>query len=143
MNKEEKEKADMRICKLIISTSAIMTSVFTTIGLVMAQLFSETSKEIFYEVVGWSMSLAIPFIIPTIISVLIVGYHRKLPRFSFLRNVSIFLYVIAWIWLIINIARWSPYWVKTMMGLYLGLVVGLTLIYIALRQAIPSRRSTD
>ena len=76
MNSKEKKNVDTRINEIIIRTTAILASVFATIGLVMSQVFGNGR---FYELLGWSMTLAIPFVISAIISVLVVGYGPELP----------------------------------------------------------------
>lgn len=116
MNSKEKKNVDTRVNEIIIRTTAILVSVFATIGLVMSQVFSNGR---FYELLSWSMTLAIPFIISAIVSVLVVGYGPELPLFRFFRHASIWLYIVAWFWFIIQVAKWSPEWFWKMMNSYI------------------------
>lgn len=119
MNDKEKKNGDTRINEIIVRTTAILASVFATIGLVMSQVFGNGR---FYELLGWSMSLAIPFVISAIISVLVIGYGPKLPLFRLFRHASIWLYIVAWLWFIINVAQWSPEWFWKFVRRYIAYV---------------------
>ena len=125
MSKEdEKNELDTRINKIIIDTSAVIVSVFATIGLVMSQLFAEGGGR-FYELLGWSMGLTTPFIVSAIISVLVIAYHRELP-FSWLqalRHVSIGGYIFAWYWVIFNVVIWSREWFLKTIGMLLASLI--------------------
>lgn len=131
-DQSKKERPDIQINKIIIETSAIIVVVFPTIGLVMSQTFPEGSQR-FYELLGWATSLAMPFIISSIISTIIVGYYREMSTrlFRELKLISILAYVVAWCLFILNAYIWSPQWTWqnfTLLCVYLSVLIAVYII---------------
>jgi len=122
--KNKRGKLDTRINKIIVETSAVIVGFFSTIGLVMSQVF-EKGTERFYELLGWSISLTVPFILSAILSVVVIAYAQE-PQFKWLRYVrhaSILGYIFAWFCLIINASSWSPVYFWSVISGYASLLV--------------------
>ena len=140
--KGKRKKIDLRINKIIVETCAVLVGVFITIGLVMSQIFEEGSTR-FYELLGWSISLTIPFILASMISVVVIAYYREIetnhPKLLIgLKQVSIITYIFAWTALLFRAYQFSPeYFIGNIQWYltfgYFFIIVLLLLIIIWLR----------
>jgi hypothetical protein len=120
---EKSDTVDVSINKIIINTAVIIVSIFTTFGLIMNQVFGEPQR--FYELIGWAMTLSVPFIIPAMISVFIIGYKQQIPfkLLRILKHFSVGSYIIAWVWLILRLNSWSSEWFWAEIRAYMYLVI--------------------
>jgi hypothetical protein len=120
---EKSDTVDVSINKIIINTAVIMVSIFTTFSLIMNQVFGEPQR--FYELIGWAMTLSVPFIIPAMISVFIIGYKQQIPfkLLRILKHFSVSSYIIAWVWLILRLNSWSSEWFWGEIRAYMYLVI--------------------
>jgi len=146
--KTKKDKVDIRINKIIIDTTAVIIGIFVTIGLVMSQVF-EKGGERFYEFIGWSTSLTIPFIVSTIVSIVIIAYNQELSSSWLwkLRHFSVVAYIFSWFWLVFNGYVWSPQWFSTVINALFGfllfailIVLVINLVYLRFRK--PKKQSS-